>query len=103
MSENSIREEFEREAEKIRNEQLMTPAYKRRKLIGYGIRTVFAIVLYVALWRYEWFRWTLLFYIPLNLFGLAVILGYNRFANRRLDKLKQKIEEMEGEREEPEN
>ena len=44
-----------------------------------------------------------LFYIPLNLFGLITILGYNTFVNRKLEKTRRKIEEIEGAAEQSED
>ena len=92
---SELREQFEAEVKKIREDVVFSPAYRRRKLISYAIRTILAIVLYVVLWRYEWFRWTLLFYIPLNLFGLFAIFGGKYLLNRKIEKTRRKIDEAE--------
>lgn len=92
---NNIKESLERELKKIESEEILSPAFRKKKLIAYAVRTAIMVGIYVYFWNYEWFRWTLLVYIPLNLFGLGLILGSSRFLNKKIDALKQKIEEVD--------
>ena len=95
MAEDKFREKFERELEKVRGETLFSRAYQRKKLIFWGIRTLLIVILYVVLWRYQWIRWSLIAYIPLNLYGLFSIYGWPFLISRKINKTQEKIEEVE--------
>jgi len=95
MSENNLREEFEKEVSQLQNEGVLSPEYRRRKLIMYAIRTTIAIILYIVLWKYQWVRWSLWAYVPLNLLGLFMIVGSGHFLNKKIEKTRQKIEDAE--------
>lgn len=93
--EESLKESFEKELDTIRKQTLGGPGAKRRRFIIWGIRTLIAALLYFMLWEYQWVRWTLLLYIPLNLFGFLSAYGWNYFLNRKMQKTLKKIEEAE--------
>ncbi len=95
MSENTVRESLERELKEIEASEMLTPAYKRKKLIAYAIRTTIAAIIYIYFWEYIWLRWTLLFYVPLNLVGLGLILGAEHFVHKKLENTRRKIDELE--------
>lgn len=69
----NLHESLQKELESIDSETLLSPAYQKKKLKIWAIRTVIAIVLYAIFWKYDWVRKTVWFYIPLNLFGLSMI------------------------------
>lgn len=94
-TENDLRDSFEKEIEKIKSETTLSPEYKRKKLIVWAIRTTIAIALYVIFWEYNWVRWTLVLYIPLNLLGLLAIYGQNFLINKKIESTKAKIEALE--------
>ena len=75
MSETKLKEEFDIVLEEVNPESITSPEYKRKKIILYVFRTSLAILFYILLWKYRWIRWTLILYLPLNLFGLISILG----------------------------
>ena len=91
----NLKESFENEIEKIRSDTVLSPEYRRKKVIIWAVRTFLAIVIYVAFWKHNWIRWTLIGYVPLNLLGLASIFGWNYFLNKRIDKTRQTIKETE--------
>lgn len=95
MSNDSLREEFEKEIEEIQQKEIFSPEYKKKKLIIWVVRTILTIVIYYFLWHYEWVRWTLILYIPLALLSLFSILGANYFMNKKIEKTRQKIEDAE--------
>lgn len=95
MSEKKLSEHFEEELAEIEQSEIFDAAYRRKKLIIYGVRTFIAILLYGSFWEHEWVRWTLLFYIPLNLFGLLSIFIPNLFLRKKIERTRKKIQEAE--------
>ncbi|MEM6686903.1 MAG: hypothetical protein AAF617_14050 [Bacteroidota bacterium] len=73
----------------------LSKQYRLRKLIGWAIRTLIAIILCISFWEYTWVRWTLVFYIPLNLFGLYSILKATNTVDAKVVEVIQKIEELD--------
>lgn len=59
--------------EEVEMKKVFTTRFKKKRFILYFIRTILAIVLYIVFWKYDWVAWSLLVYIPLNLFSLASI------------------------------
>ena len=95
MSETKLRQEFEKALEQADSDLYSSAEYRRKRLTFYFIRTTLAVVGYILLWDYQWIRWTLIFYMPLNLFGLVSIYGWGFILNRKIDRTRQKIEEAE--------
>ncbi|MGB0929852.1 MAG: hypothetical protein ACPGVB_03700 [Chitinophagales bacterium] len=96
MSNNTTKESFERELKEIEASEILTSAYKKKKLIAYAVRTLIMIAVYYFLWETVWVRWTLLLYIPLNLFGLGMILGAEHFLKKKMEETRSKIDELDG-------
>lgn len=92
-----MKESFERELEELQKNTVLSPDYRRKGLIKYGIRTSIAIVLYILFWKYDWVRWSLYFYVPLNLLGLFIILGSGAVLQRKIDRVREKIDLLEEE------
>lgn len=91
----TLRESFDKELEKVRSESVLSPEYRKRKTILWTVRTLLAAVLYFIFWKYEWVRWSLVVYIPLNLFGLLSIYGWNYILKRKIDKTTRAVSEAE--------
>lgn len=96
--------------EQLAGKEVLDPAYRRKKLITYVIRTLLSIALYWYFWDVSWVPFTLWFYVPLNLVGLALIwlmpillerkIKRTRAAIDRANEMIAEHEEMEGEDEE---
>jgi len=84
----SLREEIE----EFSNQQRLTSAYRKKKLIIWTVRTVLSAVLYVIFWKYEWVRWTLILYVPLSLFNIIMLLGFNFILDKKVNKLRSRID-----------
>ena len=84
----SLREEIE----EFSNQQRLTSAYRKKKLIIWTVRTVLSVVLYVIFWKYEWVRWTLILYVPLSLFNIIMLLGFNFILDKKVNKLRSRID-----------
>ena len=69
--------------------------YRLQKLLGWLVRTVIATILFVTFWEYTWVKWTLVFYIPLNIFGLYSIVKSFNAVDAKVEEVIQKIEELE--------
>lgn len=88
-----MKKQLQKQLEEARGEDFMSPAYRKRKLIMWAIRTVIAIIMYYFLWDVQWVRWTLWLYVPLNLFLPVSLLGGNYFLNKKIEKVSRKIDE----------
>lgn len=95
MAENSFKKEFEAEVERIQADEIMSKDYQKKKLKLYFIRTTLSIILFVVLWKYQWVRWALWVYIPLNLLGLVAILVPPILLKRKIEKTRKKVEEVD--------
>lgn len=91
----SLKEDFKKELEKFKSETILSPAYRKKKTITWIIRTSIAALFYVLFWEYNWVRWSLILYIPLNLFGLFSIFGWNYLLRKKIAKTNQKIDAIE--------
>lgn len=69
----------------------MSPAYRKKKLIIWCVRTALSAILYIIFWKYEWVRWTLILYIPLAIFNLVMIFRFNQMLDKRVYKLRSMI------------
>lgn len=88
----SYKDELKKEADELYTMHALTKAYRKRKLIAWGLRTILTIVIYIICWEYEWIRWTLIAYIPLSLFNLLVLLGWNPLLKRKLRQIKERVD-----------
>lgn len=95
MSSNNWKTAAEQEIQALEASEVFSPAFRKQKLIAYCVRTVLAIGLFYYFWESEWARWLLWFYIPLNLFGLGLIVLTPLFLNKKIAKLRAKIDALE--------
>ena len=93
MTESNLRKEFEQTVKEAEKEALSSAEFRRKKLIVHAIRTIIALAIYIMFWKYEWVRWTLVFYIPLNVLALFSILGWTHLLRRKIKQTRQKIDE----------
>ncbi len=94
-NEASINDNFKRELEEVAANSILTPEFRRKKLILWFIRTTISVVLYIIFWKYNWVKWTLLLTVPLSLFSLCTIVVMPYFLKRKIENTKAKIEETE--------
>jgi len=80
------------EIDDLSDRHRLSSSYKKKKLIIWTVRTVLSAVLYVIFWKYEWVRWTLILYVPLSLFNLLMIFGFNFILDRKVQSLKSKVD-----------
>ncbi len=91
----TISDSFKKELDAISTDTILDPAFRKKKLILWTIRTTISIALYVIFWKYEWVKWTLLLTIPLSFFSLFTIIGSPYLLKRKIEKTKIKIEEAD--------
>ena len=85
-------DDLKEEIKELSKDSILSKEYRNKKLITYLIRTIiFAVIIYF-LWDYDWIKWVLYIYIPLNLISLLSIFGWNFLLNKRLAKTKQKLD-----------
>lgn len=93
--EESLKDSFEQELEKIKSNTVLSEDYRRKKFVLWSVRTILAILLYAVFWKYTWVRWSLIAYIPLNLLGLFSIYGVRYLLNKKIAQTRERIEGME--------
>lgn len=94
-AEESIKEGFEKELDALTLGTVLSPQYRRKKLVAWCTRTALVLVLYVLFWDYDWVPWTLIGYVPLNLFGLWSIYGWNTMMQKKIARTREKAEEAD--------
>ena len=92
---NEITDELKRELEMAGATEILSPEYRRKKLIIYAVRTILSIILYYFLWEYKWVRLSLWAYVPLNLLGLGMIVFGPYFLKKKMAKVQGKIDHLE--------
>lgn len=91
----NFKQQFEDELKKAKENTVLSPEYKRKKLIIYLVRTAISFVLFYMFWEHNWVRWFLILYIPLNLFSLVSIFGWTYFLNKKINQTRKKIDELD--------
>jgi hypothetical protein len=94
-SSEKISDHFNRELEKIKQGNMFGRGYKKRKLILWIIRNAIGAVLYFIYWEHVWVQQSLYVTVPLSLFGLFSIYGWDYFLKRKIERTRKKIEETE--------
>ena len=81
-----------KEIDDLSDQERLSSAYRKRKLIIWTVRTILSVVLYIIFWKYEWVRWTLILYVPLALFNLVIILVFNYMLDKKLNKIRSRLD-----------
>ena len=81
-----------KEIDDLSEQQRLSSAYKKKKLVIWTFRTILSIALYIIFWKYEWVRWTLILYVPLALFNLIMIVGFNYILDKKLNKIRSRLD-----------
>lgn len=87
-------EDLKNELQQLSKDPILSKKYRNKKLVFYLIRTLIAVVIIYFLWDYEWIKWVLYIYIPINLISLISIFGWNIFLNNRIKKSQRHIEDI---------
>ena len=90
-----FKQQFEEELRKAQENPVLSPEFRRKKLLMYLIRTVIAVILFYVFWEYEWVKWLLYAYIPLNLISLFSIFGVPYFLKRKIRNTQEKIDALD--------
>ena len=88
-----FKKEITQDIEEFSNEHRLSPVYIKKKLVIWCVRAFLSVIPYIIFWKYEWVRWTLVLYIPLTLFNLVMILRFNHILDKKLNKLRSKIDQ----------
>jgi hypothetical protein len=86
---------LKKELDAISNDTILHPAYRKKKLILWIIRTTISVILYIIFWKHEWVKWSLILTVPLSLFSLFTIVGSAYFLKRKIERTRKKIEEVD--------
>ena len=84
----------QKEFESIKDSEIFSKEYKKKKLTKYLIRTSVAIVVYFLFWDNQWMRWSLWIYAPLNLIGVMLIFLLPSYLNKKHNKLRKNLDEL---------
>lgn len=91
----TLSESFKREVDQATSSTILDPAYKKKKLVLWAIRTTISVILYVIFWKHNWVKWSLLLTVPFSLLSLFTIIGSPYLLKRKIERTKKKIEETE--------
>lgn len=90
----SLKASLQKDLDGISNETVLSPAYRKRKLIMWAIRTLITVILYFIFWQYQWVRATLIVTIPLSVLSLLSIFSWNYLLKRKMQATRKKIDSM---------
>lgn len=91
----TISNSFNRELDAISANTILDPAFRKKKLILWAIRTSISVVLYIIFWKYNWVKWSLVVIVPVSIFSLFIIIGSPYLLKRKIERTKRKIEETD--------
>ncbi len=91
----TLSESFKKDLDAASTNTILDPAYRKKKLILWTVRTTISVVLYVIFWKYNWVKWSLLLTIPLSLFSLFTIIVSPYLLKRKIEQTRNKIDEAE--------
>jgi len=80
------------ELEAITNQASFSPAFIKKKLILWTIRTALTVWLYFSFWQIGWVKWTLFLTVPLNIFSLLAIVARIYLLRKKIEILKKKLD-----------
>ncbi len=87
--------EYYKKLEHIRNNSILSPVYRRKKILLWLVRTAALAILYVLLWRYSWIKWTLWITIPVCILNITSIFTWKYLLQRKINKNQMELAEME--------
>ena len=93
--ESNLEDNLDQELERSNINEIFSSKYRNKKLFLYIIRTSIAIILYVYFWNYEYVRFSLWIYIPLNLIGLSILLFTPYFLKRKIERTRKLLGETD--------
>jgi hypothetical protein len=91
----TYKDDFKKDVDDLYTEFHLPKSYRKKKLTIWCVRTILTIIIYIIFWKYTWIRWTLVLYIPLSLFNLFGLLGWNFLLRKKTGQLKRKIDNAE--------
>jgi hypothetical protein len=96
MENNEIlSESFKKEIEAATTNTILDPAFRKKKIVLWTIRTTISVILYIIFWEYNWVKWSLLLTIPLSLFSLFTIIGSPYLLKRKIEQTNKKVSEAD--------
>jgi len=91
---NEMVNELQNELDNIREGALLSPEIVRKKLIMWVIRNTLSIFLIWYFWDHWFMKYALWIIIPLSLFSLISIVGFNYFVKRKLSKTQGAVDNL---------
>lgn len=87
--------EYYKKLEHIRTNSILSPAYRRKKILQWFLRTAALTVLYILLWKYSWIKWTLWITIPVCILNIVSIFTWKYLLQQKINKNQIELAEME--------
>ncbi len=94
-NETTLQESFETELADVSKHTVLSPHYRKKKLIFWALRTVILMLLYVIFWKHDWVRKSLYFTIPLTLLSLSTIIAMPYLIRKKIQKTERKVREAD--------
>jgi len=93
--EDQLRNEFEEEVQRVSKNPIMSPQFRRRRLMMWIFRTTITVLAVIYFWEHKWVRIAFYIYIPLSLFSLASIFFWPYAIKRKIVETERGITKME--------
>jgi hypothetical protein len=87
--------EYYKKLEHIRNNSILSPVYRRKKILQWFLRTAVLTVLYILLWKYSWIKWTLWITVPICVLNIVSIFTWKYLLQQKINKNQIELAEME--------
>ena len=91
---NEIASELQKELDSISEGALLSPEVIRKKLIMWVIRNSISVFLIWYFWDHWFMKYALWILIPLSLFSLISIVGFNYLVKRKIAKSQGAVDEL---------
>lgn len=91
---NETVNELQKELDEISKGALLSPEIIRKKLIMWVIRNAISVFLIWYFWDHWFMKYALWIIIPLSLFSLISIVGFNYFVKRKIAKSQGVVDEL---------
>ena len=85
---------LQKELDEISKGALLSPEIIRKKLIMWVIRNAISVFLIWYFWDHWFMKYALWIIIPLSLFSLISIVGFNYFVKRKIAKSQGAVDEL---------
>ncbi len=87
--------QYQERLDYIRSNSILAPAYLRRKILFWILRTGIAALVYLIFWKFSWVRWTLVITVPISILNITSVFTWKYLLREKLRRNEQELAELE--------